>query len=106
MDLDILDLDILDLDMPDMDTHMLDMAELDIWESVRLNQQLNQRPRLIPTFFMEVIMVATLDMLDTPDMDTLDMPDMDIATLVKQHQTTLYPATENGLNYHHCFLLQ
>merc|ERR1719427_339908 len=61
------------LDM--LDTHT-DTDMLDTTASVRLSL----RPRLIPIFCMEVMVMAMLDtlaMLDTMDTPMLDMPTMD-----------------------------
>merc|ERR1719427_2360570 len=60
-----------------LDTHT-DMDMLDITASVRL--LLSLRPRLIPIFCMEVMVMAmlvTLAMLDIMDTPMLDMPTMD-----------------------------
>merc|ERR1719427_2245796 len=63
------------LDMLDIHT---DTDMLDTTASVRL--MLSLRPRLIPIFWMEVMVMAmlvTLAMLDTIDTPMLDMPTMD-----------------------------
>merc|ERR1719508_388283 len=60
-----------------LDTHT-DTDMLDTMASVRL--MLSLRPRLIPIFFMEVMVIAmlvTLAMLDIMDTPMLDMPTMD-----------------------------
>merc|ERR1719508_305304 len=70
------------LDM--VDTHT-DTDMLDTMASVRL--MLSLRPRLIPIFCMEVMVMAMLDtlaMLDTMDTPMLDMPTMDKLQQPKQ----------------------
>merc|ERR1719186_858526 len=64
--------------MLDMLDTLIPTAILDITASVRL--MLSLRPRLIPIFCMEVMVMAmlvTLAMLDTMDTPMLDMPTMD-----------------------------